>query len=261
MGVSRRADNRSVVPCSMAGVAASFPRPPLRRRAPAAPPARPPQPRRGDARLALARRGRSRGRRGPAARRPCSPPGAACPRSSGRSASRPTASTARRRAAPCGVPAPPTAWPSTASPARRRSARSACPRAAARPARSGSSASAVLERIAQCESGGDPTTDTGNGYYGKYQFSRRHVAAVGRHRQPGAGVRGARRTARGASCTPTRARRRGRCAASEALARGRRSRSRCSVRTPRTTPRHSTQKRLCRRAAVARRAGVRAAGT
>jgi lysozyme family protein len=37
---------------------------------------------------------------------------------------------------------------------------------------SGSSASAVLERIAACESGGDPTTDTGNGYYGKYQFSR-----------------------------------------------------------------------------------------
>jgi peptidoglycan hydrolase-like protein with peptidoglycan-binding domain len=36
---------------------------------------------------------------------------------------------------------------------------------------SDSSASAVLERIAQCESGGDPTTDTGNGYYGKYQFS------------------------------------------------------------------------------------------
>jgi peptidoglycan hydrolase-like protein with peptidoglycan-binding domain len=36
---------------------------------------------------------------------------------------------------------------------------------------SGSSASGVLERIAQCESGGDPTTDTGNGYYGKYQFS------------------------------------------------------------------------------------------
>jgi peptidoglycan hydrolase-like protein with peptidoglycan-binding domain len=37
---------------------------------------------------------------------------------------------------------------------------------------SGSSASAALARIAQCESGGDPTTDTGNGYYGKYQFSR-----------------------------------------------------------------------------------------
>jgi peptidoglycan hydrolase-like protein with peptidoglycan-binding domain len=36
---------------------------------------------------------------------------------------------------------------------------------------SSSSASAVLERIARCESGGDPTTDTGNGYYGKYQFS------------------------------------------------------------------------------------------
>jgi peptidoglycan hydrolase-like protein with peptidoglycan-binding domain len=34
-----------------------------------------------------------------------------------------------------------------------------------------SSGSATLEAIAQCESGGDPTTDTGNGYYGKYQFS------------------------------------------------------------------------------------------
>jgi peptidoglycan hydrolase-like protein with peptidoglycan-binding domain len=37
---------------------------------------------------------------------------------------------------------------------------------------SGSSASAALEKIAQCESGGNPTTDTGNGYYGKYQFTR-----------------------------------------------------------------------------------------
>jgi peptidoglycan hydrolase-like protein with peptidoglycan-binding domain len=36
---------------------------------------------------------------------------------------------------------------------------------------SGSTASATLESIARCESGGDPTTDTGNGYYGKYQFS------------------------------------------------------------------------------------------
>jgi peptidoglycan hydrolase-like protein with peptidoglycan-binding domain len=34
-----------------------------------------------------------------------------------------------------------------------------------------SSGSSVLERIARCESGGDPTTNTGNGYYGKYQFS------------------------------------------------------------------------------------------
>jgi len=33
-------------------------------------------------------------------------------------------------------------------------------------------ATASLASIAQCESGGDPTTDTGNGYYGKYQFSR-----------------------------------------------------------------------------------------
>jgi len=44
---------------------------------------------------------------------------------------------------------------------------------------SSSSSSAVLERIAQCESGGDPTTDTGNGYYGKYQFSLRTWRRMG----------------------------------------------------------------------------------
>ena len=48
---------------------------------------------------------------------------------------------------------------------------------------SSSGASAVLERIAQCESGGDPTTDTGNGYYGKYQFS---LATW--HRMGGSGI-------------------------------------------------------------------------
>ena len=36
---------------------------------------------------------------------------------------------------------------------------------------SSSSSYGVLQRIAACESGGNPTTDTGNGYYGKYQFS------------------------------------------------------------------------------------------
>jgi Transglycosylase-like domain len=40
-------------------------------------------------------------------------------------------------------------------------------------------ASPVLQAIAQCESGGDPTTDTGNGFYGKYQFSLGTWAAVG----------------------------------------------------------------------------------
>jgi transglycosylase-like protein len=39
--------------------------------------------------------------------------------------------------------------------------------------------SPVLEAIAACESGGDPTTDTGNGFYGKYQFTLSTWAAVG----------------------------------------------------------------------------------
>ena len=40
-------------------------------------------------------------------------------------------------------------------------------------------ASPVLEAIAACESGGDPATDTGNGFYGKYQFTLETWAAVG----------------------------------------------------------------------------------
>jgi opacity protein-like surface antigen len=40
-------------------------------------------------------------------------------------------------------------------------------------------ASPVLEAIAACESGGDPTTDTGNGFYGKYQFTLGTWQAVG----------------------------------------------------------------------------------
>jgi transglycosylase-like protein len=42
-----------------------------------------------------------------------------------------------------------------------------------------STASPVLEAIAACESGGNPTTDTGNGFYGKYQFTLETWAAVG----------------------------------------------------------------------------------
>jgi hypothetical protein len=42
-----------------------------------------------------------------------------------------------------------------------------------------STASPTLEAIAQCESGGDPTTDTGNGFYGKYQFDLQTWASVG----------------------------------------------------------------------------------
>src|SRR5690348_6079386 len=41
--------------------------------------------------------------------------------------------------------------------------------AGATPASAGAP-SATLQAIAACESGGNPTTDTGNGFYGKYQF-------------------------------------------------------------------------------------------
>jgi Transglycosylase-like domain len=42
-----------------------------------------------------------------------------------------------------------------------------------------SSASPQLEAIAACESGGNPRTDTGNGFYGKYQFTLDTWQAVG----------------------------------------------------------------------------------
>jgi Transglycosylase-like domain len=40
-------------------------------------------------------------------------------------------------------------------------------------------ASPTLEAIAACESGGNPATDTGNGFYGKYQFTLETWQAVG----------------------------------------------------------------------------------
>jgi hypothetical protein len=40
-------------------------------------------------------------------------------------------------------------------------------------------ASPTLQAIAACESGGDPTTDTGNGFYGKYQFDLATWQGVG----------------------------------------------------------------------------------
>ena len=36
-----------------------------------------------------------------------------------------------------------------------------------------------LQAIAACESGGNPSTDTGNGFYGKYQFTRETWQSVG----------------------------------------------------------------------------------
>jgi hypothetical protein len=45
---------------------------------------------------------------------------------------------------------------------------------------------AHLQAIAACESGGDPATDTGNGFYGKYQFSLSTWASVGGTGNPAA---------------------------------------------------------------------------
>jgi hypothetical protein len=47
-------------------------------------------------------------------------------------------------------------------------------------------ASPTLEAIAACESGGDPATDTGNGFYGKFQFTLSTWASVGGSGNPAA---------------------------------------------------------------------------
>jgi hypothetical protein len=55
-----------------------------------------------------------------------------------------------------------------------------------RAARHNTTASPVLEAIAACESGGNPSTDTGNGFYGKYQFTQETWQAVGGTGNPAA---------------------------------------------------------------------------
>jgi Transglycosylase-like domain len=49
-----------------------------------------------------------------------------------------------------------------------------------------SSASPALEAIAACESGGNPAANTGNGFYGKYQFTQSTWASVGGTGNPAA---------------------------------------------------------------------------
>jgi hypothetical protein len=43
-----------------------------------------------------------------------------------------------------------------------------------------------LQAIAACESGGNPSTDTGNGFYGKYQFTQETWQAIGGTGNPAA---------------------------------------------------------------------------
>jgi len=45
---------------------------------------------------------------------------------------------------------------------------------------------AYLQAIAACESGGNPSTDTGNGFYGKYQFTQETWQSVGGTGNPAA---------------------------------------------------------------------------
>jgi hypothetical protein len=49
-----------------------------------------------------------------------------------------------------------------------------------------SAASPTLEAIAACESGGNPATNTGNGFYGKYQFTLSTWQSVGGTGNPAA---------------------------------------------------------------------------
>ena len=53
-------------------------------------------------------------------------------------------------------------------------------------ARASSAASPTLEAIAACESGGNPATNTGNGFYGKYQFTLSTWQSVGGTGNPAA---------------------------------------------------------------------------
>jgi hypothetical protein len=47
-------------------------------------------------------------------------------------------------------------------------------------------AGGTLSSIAACESGGDPSANTGNGFYGKYQFTQSTWASVGGSGNPAA---------------------------------------------------------------------------
>ena len=50
----------------------------------------------------------------------------------------------------------------------------------------GGAPSAALQAIAACESGGNPATNTGNGFYGKYQFTQSTWESVGGTGNPAA---------------------------------------------------------------------------
>jgi hypothetical protein len=59
-------------------------------------------------------------------------------------------------------------------------------RSAPAPSRPAVSTPGYLEAIAACESGGNPATNTGNGFYGKYQFTMSTWQSVGGTGNPAA---------------------------------------------------------------------------
>src|SRR3954453_19350979 len=59
-------------------------------------------------------------------------------------------------------------------------------KAGARSSRTGGGAGGVLASIRRCESGGNYATDTGNGFYGAYQFTQSSWEAVGGSGNPAA---------------------------------------------------------------------------
>ena len=109
---------------------------------------------------------------------------------------------ARRRAAPRCAASSPAELRDDAPP--RAAASCAAPGARDAPAAAASSppASPHLEAIAACESGGNPATDTGNGFYGKYQFTLQTWAERRRLGQPGARLARPSRTAAPRCSTP-----------------------------------------------------------
>jgi hypothetical protein len=68
----------------------------------------------------------------------------------------------------------------------RKAEAAAVAQASAVPAATGSTASPNLQAIAACESGGNPATNTGNGFYGKYQFTQSTWESVGGTGNPAA---------------------------------------------------------------------------
>ena len=59
-------------------------------------------------------------------------------------------------------------------------------RAGRRSSAAPASTASPLQAIAACESGGNPATNTGNGFYGKYQFTQETWQSVGGTGNPAA---------------------------------------------------------------------------